>query len=203
VATPVVVQWQMTVHHSSFAIHHPSFAVHHPSFAVHHPSLIVLQFEGSPGSVAIVGPQIGYTIPAFVVEDIVEGALLEFLVLHPISAGLAFLSLIFSLFFASRAFSVLTLVLTIITALAASLSLGIDLALVLVARRRLFNSEISETDNVTVGFGNGVWLGLAGVVLTWIAVFLLSARVCFRLGVPVCFCHFSFYMRRIQLKHAL
>ena len=46
VATPVIVRWQMTVHH-------PSFAIHHPSFAVHHPSLIVSHFGVSPGSVAI------------------------------------------------------------------------------------------------------------------------------------------------------
>ena len=53
-ATPVVVQWQMTVHHSSFSVHHSSFSVHHPSSAVDHPSLIISQFGGSPGSVAII-----------------------------------------------------------------------------------------------------------------------------------------------------
>jgi len=137
-----------------------------------------------------VGPKLGYNVSSFVdlneagissdIVAVVENALFVVLVLHPVSAGLALLSLIFSLFLASHAFSILTLILTIINALVSTVSMAIDLALVLVARSRL---PSLGTFSIAVDFGNGVWMTVAGVALTWIGVVLLSARACYCLGV--------------------
>ena len=114
------------------------------------------------------------------IVSVVENVLLVVLVLHPVSAGLAFLSLISSLFLASHAFSIVTLILTIINALVATLSMAIDLALVLVARSRL---PSLGTFSIAIDFGNGVWMVVTGVILTWIGVILMSARACYCLGV--------------------
>lgn len=58
--------------------------------------------------------------------------------------------------------------------------MAIDLTLVLVARSRL---PSLGTLSIAVDFGNGVWMTVTGVVLTWIGVVLLSARACYCLGV--------------------
>ncbi|KAF8806592.1 hypothetical protein BYT27DRAFT_7224335 [Phlegmacium glaucopus] len=136
------------------------------------------------------GPMLSYNVSSFVqlndagispeIVDIVEQALLVVLVLHPIVAGLSFLSVGSSLFLASHAFSIFTLILTIITALVATLSLAIDLALVLVARNRV---ATLGSFKLAIDFGNGVWMIVTAVILTWIAVVLLSARACYCLGV--------------------
>lgn len=133
---------------------------------------------------------LGYNVSSFIdlseagispdIVTVVEDALLVVLVLHPVSAGLALLSLISSLFLASHAFSIFTLILTIINALVATVSMAIDLALVLVARSRL---PSLGTFSLAIDFGNGVWMVVTGVILTWIGVILLSARVCYCLGV--------------------
>lgn len=136
------------------------------------------------------GPMLGYNVSSFVdlsdagvspdIVNVVEGALLVVLVLHPVVAGLSFFAVIFSLFLTSHAFSIFTLILTIITALVGSLSLAVDLALVLVAQSRL---PTLGTFNIAIDFGNGIWMVLTAVILTWIAIVLLSARACYCLGV--------------------
>jgi len=135
------------------------------------------------------GPKLGYNVSSFIDLNeagispdivIVEDALFVVLVLHPVSAGLALLSLIFSLFLASHAFSIFTLILSIINALVATVSMVIDLILVLVARSRL---PSLGTFSIAIDFGNGVWMTVTGVILTWIGVVLLSTRVCYCLGV--------------------
>lgn len=133
---------------------------------------------------------LGYNVSSFVdlsdagispnIVKLIEDALLVVLVLHPVSAGLSFLAVVASLFLASHAFSIFTLILTIITALVASVSLAVDLALVIVARNRL---PTLGTFQLAIDFGNGVWMTLVAVVLTWVAVILLSARACYCLGV--------------------
>ena len=153
-----------------------------------------------PNVATCFGPKLGYNVSSFVdlsdagvapaIVTVVEDALLVVLVLHPIVAGLAFLSVGSSLFLASHAFSIFTLILTIVTALVASVSMAIDLALVLVARNRLPTLGFS----IEVDFGNGVWMTVTGVVLTWIAVVLLSARACYCLGVRRYVCVFSIDM---------
>jgi len=144
----------------------------------------------NPDSETCFGPMLGYKVSSFVnlsdagistdIVTVIENVLLVVLVLHPVSAGLAFLSLISSLFLASHAFSIFTLILTIINALVATLSMSIDLALVLVARSRL---PSLGTFSIAIDFGNGVWMTVTGVILTWIGVVLISARACYCLGV--------------------
>jgi len=90
------------------------------------------------------GPQLGYSVPsnlialANVSPDIVDAilkALLLILILHPIAAGLSFITLLSSLFLASHKLSILSLVLAIVTALVSSVVFAIDLALVIVAKK--------------------------------------------------------------------
>ena len=130
---------------------------------------------------------------------VIEDALIVVLVLHPVVAGLAFLSVISSLFLASHAFSIFTLILTIITALVASVSMAIDLALVLVARNRL---STLGTFSIAIEFGNGVWMIVTGVILTWIAVVLLSARACYCLGVRRCVSILAYVYVSIERNHS-
>lgn len=134
-------------------------------------------------------PRLGYDIPNDLIQlvglntslvDAVLKGLLVVLVLHPIAAGLSFLTLFFSLFLASHGISIFTLILAIITALVTSVVLAADLALVIVAK----NKVPSLTNNgFAVNWGNGVWMVLTSLVLTWLAVIFLSARACFCCGV--------------------
>ena len=55
-----------------------------------------------------------------------------------------------------------------------------DLALVLVAKHKL--SGLQHTVNVTVSFGNGVWIVLVSTFFTWVVMILLAARVCYCCG---------------------
>jgi hypothetical protein len=144
----------------------------------------------NPNSETCFGPKLGYNVSSIIdlneagisqtIVNVIQTALSVVLVLHPLSAGLAFLSLLFSLFLTSHAFSILTLILTIINALVSTVSMAIDLALVLVARSRL---PSLGTFSIAIDFGNGVWMTVVGVILTWIGVILLSARACYCLGV--------------------
>ena len=153
-------------------------------------SLLLLNSQLNDNSETCLGPKLGYNFSSFIdfnevgisknVVTIVENALSVVLVLHPVSAGLALLSLIFSLFLASHSLSIFTLILTIINALVSTVSMAINLGLVLVARSCLASLR---TISITVDFGNGVWMTVAGVALTWIGVVLLSARACYCLGV--------------------
>jgi hypothetical protein len=146
------------------------------------------ELDPSPGT--CFGPTLGYNVSSFIdlseagisptIVTVVEDALIVVLILHPISAGLAFLAVGSSLFLASHTFSIFTLILTIITALVASVSMAVDLALVLIARNRL---PTLGTFSLAIDFGNGLWMVVTGVILTWIAVVLLSARACYCLGV--------------------
>ncbi|KAF9047466.1 hypothetical protein BJ165DRAFT_1466383 [Panaeolus papilionaceus] len=135
------------------------------------------------------GPQLGYTVPDYLAKAIevppavlsaVQQTLLLILVLHPISCGLILIAFIFSMFLGSKAFSVFALIWLIFTALVVSASVGIDVALVLVAQKEVANLENFEFEIV---FGNGVWMAVAGLVMVWLAVVVLSARTCYCCGV--------------------
>jgi len=134
-----------------------------------------------------VGPQLGYTIdPTFIagatnepeLADLILKVLTILLVLHPIAAGLAFLTALpvaASCCVFHRAPWIISLVLSIATAIMSTIVFAADLALVLVARHKL---KEQSTFNVTIDFGNGIWIVLVSMLFTWIALFLLSARVC-------------------------
>ncbi|KAJ7645403.1 hypothetical protein DFH06DRAFT_1279368 [Mycena polygramma] len=135
------------------------------------------------------GPQLGYAVPDSIialtgispglVDDVLQG-LLVILVLHPIAAGLSLATLTCSLFLASHKLSILALVLSIITALVSTIVFAIDLALVIVAKSQV--TQLAELQ-FAIQWGNAPWMGLAAVVLTWLAVIALSARACYCFGV--------------------
>lgn len=136
-----------------------------------------------------IGPRLGYDVPSVVqsligvsddVVNAVEVSLRAILVLHPVAAGLTFITLITSLFLASHAVSILTLFLAIIAGILGTIVFGVDLALVIVARNQVKNLEDLRFN---VEFGNGVWMVLVAVILIWVAVVLLSARACYCCGV--------------------
>ena len=129
-------------------------------------------------------PKLGYTIPQDILNlsgyppqltDAVEKSLTALLVMHPVTAGLALVTLFFSLFLRSECMTVFTLIVGIITAVAGSLVLAADLAIVIVANHKLHQ----ELGNVlVVSFEDGIWMIVAAVALSWLAVILLSAIAC-------------------------
>lgn len=131
----------------------------------------------------------GYSVPENVVNtigvpqrvvNVVQTALLAVLILHPIAASFSFLAFISSIFLASHALAIFSLILSIITAVLSSVVLAIDLALVIVAQHEVKNLR---DFHFKVSFGNGVWMILTAVVLVWGAVITLSARSCYCMGV--------------------
>lgn len=147
---------------------------------------------------------LGYDIPQSLsdlagvspaVVGVVEQSLLAVLVLHPIVAGISFLDFVPSFFLGIHVVAILTLVIAIVAAIAGTVVFAIDLALVIIARDRLTDS-ISY--NLEISFGPAIWLVLTSVIMTWLAVVFLSARVCYCCGVrryiilPCC-CQLSYY----------
>ncbi|CAL1711370.1 unnamed protein product [Somion occarium] len=126
---------------------------------------------------------LGYNIPQDLLAltghpelaDTVLKGLTVLLILHPVCAGLAFIGMFTSLFLASHCMSILSLLITIVTAIVSSVVLAADLALTIVAKDRV--SDLTS-GIVTVGWGNGVWMVVAAVACTWMSVILLSAVAC-------------------------
>jgi hypothetical protein len=130
------------------------------------------------------GPQLGYNIPTTVTNlagvspslvQAIEESLLVVLVLHPVAGALSFLGILWSLFLESHPAAIFTLIVAIVTAIVASVVFAIDLALVIVARNELSSLPAFY---LAVDWGNAVWLVLVAVLMTWLAVISLSARVC-------------------------
>jgi len=146
-------------------------------------------FDGPDQFDECIGPQIGYTIPSNLISltgldpsivQIVLQGLFVILVLHPISAGLSFITFLNSLFLGSHAVSISALFFAIVTALVSTVVFVIDLVIVVVAKSRIGEITVAH---LAVDFGNAIWLMLVGVILTWTAVVLLSARACYCCGV--------------------
>jgi len=134
-----------------------------------------------------VGPQLGYTTNSTLFNlvlginsdvDIVLKGLTFLLVLHPIAAGLSLLSAL-PVFLSCCVFHnapwIISLIFCIITAILSAIVFAADLALVIIARDRL--ADVTQVD-LSISWGPGVWMVLAGMVCTWIALILLSAKVC-------------------------
>jgi SUR7/PalI family len=143
----------------------------------------------STKNVICIGPQLGYDIPPEFaryltyppeVIQAVQGSLTLILVLHPICTALVFLSALSSLCLGSHAWSIIVLIISVIAGVIASVSLAIDIALVVTVR-----DYLAQIQGITlvVEFGNLVWMAVAGVILVWLAIMLLSARVCYCCGV--------------------
>lgn len=91
------------------------------------------------------------------------------------TAGLALVGFMFSLCLASKALSILALIVSIVSAILSSVVFAADLALVIVAKSQIKDITIGT---FVVQWGNAVWLSLVGVILTWLAVIALSIRAC-------------------------
>ncbi|KAI0300471.1 actin cortical patch SUR7/pH-response regulator pali, partial [Multifurca ochricompacta] len=134
-----------------------------------------------------IGPQLGYTIDPQTIAvvtnepdlaNLVLKGLTILLVLHPVAAGLALLTLIpviASCCVYHFAPWIISLVLSVATAIVSTIVFAADLALVIVARDKV---KHQSTVNVSISFGNGVWMVLVSTVFTWMAMLLLAARVC-------------------------
>ncbi|KIL00844.1 hypothetical protein PAXRUDRAFT_7876 [Paxillus rubicundulus Ve08.2h10] len=136
------------------------------------------------------GPQLGYTIPQSLLSlvglseelaNVAETTLLTLLALHLVAAALSTIIFILSLFLHSHTVAIIALIIAIITAIIGSVVFAVDLALVIVVKANI-DSLFSGAD-FSVQFGNAVWMILAAVILTWIAVVVLSARACYCCGV--------------------
>jgi len=142
-----------------------------------------------------IGPQLGYTIDAKLLAavtnepdlaNLILKALTILLILHPIAAFLAFLTalpVITSGCDCHPAPWVISLVLSVPTAIVSTIVFAVDLAVVIVARSKIKN--VRAANNLTISFGNGMWIVLVGMLFTWIALVLLSAWVCNRRGLRV------------------
>jgi len=143
------------------------------------------ELSGSPTE--CVGPQLGYTLNSQTIEvitnqtelvDIILKGLTILLVLHPIAAGLALLTLMpvaASCLVYHKLPWILSLVLSVPTAIVSTVVFAADLALVIVARNKATDYSAIH---LSIDFGNGVWMVLVSTLFTWIAMVLLSARVC-------------------------
>ncbi|KAI0090762.1 hypothetical protein BDY19DRAFT_734061 [Irpex rosettiformis] len=133
--------------------------------------------------------KLGYNIPQDVlnltgyppdVTNALSKALTVLLILHPVSAGLALQTLFLSLFIRSQYFTIFALISSIVTAVVGSVVLAADLALKIVANDRLkgvLNGALS------VSWGDGVWMIVAAVALSWLSVIALSSIACRCCGV--------------------
>ena len=136
-----------------------------------------------------IGPQLGYKIPDSLlslagVPDSLASAILTgifvFLVLHLVAAGFAFIAFISAFFLASHGLSILSLLLSILSAILSTAMFALDLALVLTAKSQIPNLT---SDGLQADYGPGVWMILTAMLCSWLAVILLSARVCYCCGV--------------------
>jgi len=136
------------------------------------------------------GHQLGYTIPTSLLDavglstdlaNVAETGLLLLLSFHLVAAALSTVILVLSLFLHSHAVAILTLVIAIVAAIVGSVVFAADVALVVAVKDNI-NSLFSDA-SFSVTFGNGVWIILAAMILTWVAVVVLSARACYCCGV--------------------
>lgn len=107
-------------------------------------------------------------------------ALTVLLVLHPVVAGLSMLGMFTSLWIASHPMLIFSLIVTIINVILSTVVLAVDIALVVVAKNEV--SQLTQY-NLTVSFGNAVWIVLVGAIMSWVGLILLSVPVCGCCGV--------------------
>ena len=140
-------------------------------------------------------PALGYDVDPGILEltghpEVIEAllhSLVTVLVIHPVSVGLVFATLVLSLlsllslFYApqyrtrAHKLAVAALVFGVLAALLTTLSAIFDISLVAVARDRI--GELSDNEFV-VSWGNAVWMALVAAILSWVSVVVLSSLVC-------------------------
>ncbi|KAG2153202.1 hypothetical protein DEU56DRAFT_773646 [Suillus clintonianus] len=140
--------------------------------------------DGIGAQEACYGPQLGYTIPTSLLSlvglssefaNIAETTLLTMLVLHLVTAALSTVSFVLSFFLPSRLITIIALVIAIITSVISTVVFAADVALVVGVKDNI--DSLFPGADFAVSFGNGVWMTLAAMVLTWIAVIMLSAQL--------------------------
>ncbi|EJD46969.1 hypothetical protein AURDEDRAFT_113583 [Auricularia subglabra TFB-10046 SS5] len=133
---------------------------------------------------------LGYKMPDDILQltgqpqaaSIVVEALTFVLVLHPISAFLAFAALgpgVASLYtYAPHAWGVAALVISFLAAFLTSVSAAIDVALVAIAKSRL--SALLQGLGLRIGidYGPAVWMTVGAAGLLWLEVLFASIVVC-------------------------
>ncbi|KAG6382019.1 hypothetical protein JVT61DRAFT_651 [Boletus reticuloceps] len=136
------------------------------------------------------GPQLGYTIPTTFLRDaglstelanVAETSLLLLLSLHLVAAGLSTVIFILSLFLHSHAVAIIALIIAIVGAIVGTVVFAVDVALVIGVKDNI--NALFSGASFNVQFGNAVWMILAAMILTWVAVVVLSARACYCCGV--------------------
>lgn len=126
----------------------------------------------------------GYDVPEDLLEltgyaeaaGIVLKALTVLFVLHPVCAAVAFVCMFTSLFLSSKAMTIISLLLSVVSALLGSLVFATDLAIEIVARDKI--APLILNGDVLIGWGNGPWMMVVAVFFTWVSVILLSAVSC-------------------------
>ncbi|KAF8969969.1 actin cortical patch SUR7/pH-response regulator pali [Flammula alnicola] len=126
---------------------------------------------------------LGYTFDSTVanalnangLENIISRTTTSVLVLHPVTAGLAFLTLLISLFIlrrgsngTSRFPSLITMGLGSFTAFLTTVVFLIDVILVAVVRKRVRDATDGR---ITMVWGNAVWMTLGAAVALWLSTF--------------------------------
>ncbi|KAF8119409.1 hypothetical protein EV363DRAFT_1379700 [Boletus edulis] len=136
------------------------------------------------------GPQLGYTIPTTFLRDaglstelanVAETSLLLLLSLHLVAAGLSTVIFILSLFLHSHAVAIIALIIAIVAAIVGAVVFAADVALVIGVKDNI--NALFSGASFNVQFGNAIWMILAAMILTWVAVVVLSARACYCCGV--------------------
>lgn len=136
------------------------------------------------------GPQLGYSIPSSLLNDaglstelgnVAETSLLLILSLHLVAAGLSTIIFVLSLFMHSHVVAIITLIIAIVTALVGTVVFSADVALVTVVKNNI--DSLFSGASFSVQYGNAVWMILVAMILTWVAVVILSARACYCCGV--------------------
>ena len=105
------------------------------------------------------------------------------LILHPICAGLSFIALVPAIIAFIHGFAILALVLTVLSAIIATVSTAADIAIVRVAMDRLTPLLTDNGLNFRLVWGNAPWMSLVATILLWLVVIALSATLCGCCGV--------------------
>ena len=154
------------------------------------PAVYLPPFRSTLDTGECYGPQLGYTIPTSLLSavglstdlaNVAETGLLLILSLHLVAAALSTIIFVLSLFLHSHTVAILTLIVAIVAAIVGSVVFAADVALVIVVKDNI--DLLFSGANFSVQFGNGVWMILVAMVLTWVAVVVLSARACYCCGV--------------------
>ncbi|KAF5330610.1 hypothetical protein D9619_005813 [Psilocybe cf. subviscida] len=114
-------------------------------------------------------------------DDKISKASTAALVLHPIAAGLAFLTLVFALFIlrrgsngTSRLPSLLTMGIGSLAAVITTAAFLIDVIVVAIVRKRVRDATDGDVNLI---WGNAVWMTLGAAIALWLSIILACCGV--------------------------